>query len=93
MQLQRRLEAGRRREELVLISKDRMAESRAERVVDAPCIEAPPVRETFVIFCLAGAGDPVREGFWDEEGVDDLEVLKSEIRLPAAEGGGFATGA
>lgn len=71
----------------VLISNVLIAESSSERTVDAPCIDVPPVMLTFV---LLGAGEEVRE-LLREEGM--LFDLKSEIREPAADGGGFGTGA
>lgn len=42
---------------LVCNSKLRMAESRSERAVEAPCIAVPPERVTLAL----GAGDEVRE--------------------------------
>lgn len=45
---------------------------------------------TFV-FEFEGAGDDVREGFREE--AFNFEVLKSEMRGPAAEGGGLGVGA
>jgi hypothetical protein len=74
----------------VLISRLRMAASSSERTFDCPCIDVPPVIFTFV-FEIEGAGEDVREGFRDEE--FDFEVLKSEIRGPAAEGGCLGVGA
>ena len=74
----------------MLISRLRIAESSSESTVDAPCIDVPPVMFTFV-FELEGAGEEVREGFREEE--FDLEGLRSEIKGPAAEGGGLGTGA
>ena len=64
---------------LVCSSRDRMAESRSERVFPAPCMLVPPVMLTFV---LVGAGDAVR-------GVDDRDDggSTSEIKGPDAEGG------
>jgi len=70
----------------VLISRLRIAASSSERTPEAPCIDVPPVIFIFV-FELGGAGEDVREvGF-------DFEVLKSEIRGPAADGGGLGMGA
>jgi hypothetical protein len=63
IQLQRRFAAGRRREELVEISRARIAESRVESVDDAPCIDCPPVKVTFVFVVFLGAGDAFRELF------------------------------
>lgn len=74
----------------MLISKLRIAASSSERTFDCPCIDVPPVIFTFV-FELEGAGDDVREGCREE--AFDFEVLKSEIRGPAAEGGGLGVGA
>ena len=64
---------------LVCNSRDRIAESRSDRVFPAPCMLVPPVMFTFV---LVGAGDAVR-------GVDDCDGggSTSEIRGPDAEGG------
>jgi len=70
----------------VLISRLRIAASSSERTVEAPCIDVPPVMFIFV-FELEGAGEEVRE-----VGVD-FEVLKSDIRGPAAEGGALGIGA
>ncbi len=70
----------------MLISRVRIAASNSERTVEAPCMDVPPVMFTFV-FELEGAGEVVRE-----VGVD-FEVLKSEIKVPAAEGGGLGMGA
>lgn len=61
-----------------------MAESRAERALEAPCMGVPPVMVTLVFEFLPGAGDDVRELL--------LEVgrdfgFMSEMRAPAAEGG------
>lgn len=86
MQLHALCAAGRRRLLFVLISRLRIAASSSESTVEAPCIDVPPVMFTFV-FEAEGAGDEVRKvGF-------DFEVLKSEIRGPAAEGGGLGVGA
>ncbi len=71
----------------VLISKVLIAESSSESIVDAPCIDVPPVMLTFV---LLGAGEDFRELLW-EAGV--LFDLKSEMSEPAAEGGGLGMGA
>jgi len=70
----------------VLISRLRIAASSSESTAEAPCIDVPPVMLTFV-FELEGAGEEVCE-----VGVD-FEVLKSEVRGPAAEGGGRGMGA
>jgi hypothetical protein len=72
---------------LVWTSRERMAESRAERAVEAPCIGVPPVIFTLVCF---GAGDEVRDvglllGF--------LVGLRSDISVPAADGGARGVGA
>ena len=84
MQLQARLEGSRRRVLLVLISRVRMAASSSVRMVEAPCMEVPPVMFTFVGLEVedddGGAGDDVRV-------VGVLFVLKSDIRDPDAEGG------
>lgn len=64
----------------VLSSSDRMAKSRAESAVEAPCIGVPPTILTFVFNALFGAGDEVREPGWDL-------LFMSEMREPAAEGG------
>lgn len=50
-------------------------------------MDVPPVMFTFV---FEGAGEEVREAFLEEELLLDL---KSEIRAPAAEGGGLGIGA
>lgn len=60
-------------------SRVRIAESRSESVAPAPCILVPPVMLTLV---LAGAGEDVLEGFFEEG-------RKSEINGPEADGGGF----
>jgi hypothetical protein len=63
---------------LVCSSRERMAESRPVRAVDAPCIGVPPVMLTLAF----GAGDAVREaGALLEVG------FRSDMRCPAAEGG------
>jgi hypothetical protein len=71
----------------VLISRLRMAASSSFNAVDCPCMDVPPVMFTFV---FEGAGEDVREMLRDEE---LLLVLRSEIRVPAAEGGGLGIGA
>jgi hypothetical protein len=86
MQLHARWAAGRRRLLFVLISRLRIAASSSESTAEAPCIDVPPVMFTLVLE-LEGAGEEVRE-----VGVL-FEVLKSEIRVPAAEGGGLGVGA
>ncbi len=69
---------------LVWISRERIAESRALRAVDAPCMGVPPVILTFVF----GAGEEVREpGALLDTG------LRSEMRWPAADGGARGAGA
>jgi len=50
-------------------------------------MDVPPVMFTFV---FEGAGDDVREALREEAALLDL---KSEIRVPAAEGGGLGIGA
>lgn len=73
----------------VEISRLRMTASSSLSTVDAPCMDVPPVMFTFVGFCV-GTGEDVREAFREE--LLDLD-LKSDINVPAAEGGGFAFGA
>lgn len=67
---------------LVCTSKLRIALSKSESAVEAPCIAVPPDTLTFVL----GAGDAVREDCEDA-------VLRgdsmSETKGPAAEGGAF----
>ena len=79
-QVQRRVEGEVDRVGLVCSSRDWIAESKSERVVEAPCMAGPPVRVIFVLFC--GAGDAVR-------GVFVRTLGRSEIRGPEAEGGGL----
>lgn len=76
-------------------SSDRIALSSSFNVVDAPCIDVPPVMLTLVLGpFLLGAGDEVRELSLEEVGVFFLEDrAKSEIREPAAEGGALGVGA
>ena len=78
----------------VLISRLRIVASSSERTPLAPCMFVPPVMFTFV-FVVGGKGEDVREGFCealrDEE--EDFEVLKSDIKEPAAEGGARGVGA
>ena len=82
MQLQRRLSLS-SKELLVLISRLRIAESSSVSVEEAPCMDVPPVMFTFV---FGGAGEEVRE--------DALLLdLKSDIRVPDAEGGARGVGA
>jgi hypothetical protein len=89
MQLHFRLELS-RRVEFVLISRLRIAASSSERTVEAPCMDVPPVMFIFVFW---GAGEDVREGFWEEVLLFEfLDGLKSEINGPAAEGGGLGVG-
>lgn len=65
-------------------SRERIAESRAERVADAPCMGVPPVMFTLVL----GAGEEVRVlGALLDVG------LRSEMRRPVADGGGRDVGA
>ena len=71
------------RDGLVWISRLRIALSRSESVVEAPCMAMPPEIETFVFDEGAGAGEEVREPL-------PLEFRASEIKGPEAEGGGFA---
>ena len=83
-QLQRRLavSAGvvEERAGLVWISRARIAESRSLRAVEAPCIGIPPDRLILVL----GAGEGVRD--------EVLTLGTSEIREPAADGGGLGDG-
>ena len=74
----------------MLISRLRIAASSSVRTVEAPCIDVPPVTLTFVVFDRPGAGEAVREALREEELLFDL---KSEIRVPAAEGGARGVGA
>jgi len=53
------------REGFVWVSRARMAESRSERAVEAPCMGVPPERAIFVLE-EALVGDEVRE-CWLEE--------------------------
>lgn len=80
MQLHFREAAEGRRDVLVLISRVRIAESRAERVVEEPCMDWPPVMVTLVCLGLGGGCEGV--GF-------DFGLCRSDIRAPEAEGGGF----
>lgn len=67
----------------VCSSRERIAESRAVRAVDAPCMGVPPVMLTLVF----GAGEEVRDaGALLEVG------FRSDIRWPAADGGVRDTG-
>jgi hypothetical protein len=75
------------KELFVEISRLRIAASSSLITEEAPCMDVPPVILTFV---LDGAGEEVREAFLEEELLLDL---KSEIRAPAAEGGGLGIGA
>lgn len=94
IQLQRRLAAGSMRDVFVDISSARIAESRVDSVDEAPCIDCPPVSVTFVVVAFFGAGDAFRDGFWEALREEELDlVLNSEIREPAAEGGGRVIGA
>jgi hypothetical protein len=69
---------------LVWSSRERIAESKAVRAVEAPCMGVPPVMAILVF----GAGEEVRvTGALRDVG------FGSEIRRPAAEGGGFGMGA
>ena len=80
-QLQRRLAVSEavdeEREGFVWISRVRIAESRSLRVVEAPCMDVPPER----LILVFGAGEEVRE--------EVRTSGRSEMRLPAAEGGGL----
>ncbi len=55
--------------------------TRSCSVVDAPCIEAPPC----TLILVLGAGEEVR----DEVREPERTLGRSEIRCPAAEGGGL----
>jgi hypothetical protein len=69
---------------LVWISSERMAESSAERAVEAPCMGVPPV----MFILVFGPGEEVREvGALLEVG------FRSDMRWPAAEGGARGVGA
>ena len=74
----------------MLISRLRIAASSSVRTVEAPCIDVPPVILTFVVFDGPGTGEAVPEALREEELLFDL---KSEIRVPAAEGGARGVGA
>lgn len=74
----------------MLISRLRIAASSSVRTVEAPCIDVPPVILTFVVFDGPEAGEAVPEALREEELLFDL---KSEIRVPAAEGGARGVGA
>lgn len=94
IQLQRLFAAGSMRDVFVETSSARMAESRVERVEEAPCMDCPPVRDTFVFVDFFGAGEDVRETFCEALRDEELDLdLKSDIKEPAAEGGGRTTGA
>ena len=71
-------------EGLVWSSRVRIAESRSCRVVEAPCMDAPPA----ILIVVLGAGEEVRE--------DVREPVRtfgrSDIRGPEAEGGGLSDG-
>lgn len=82
MQLHFRFSLSIASELFVETSKVRIAASNSLRTTEPPCIDVPPVILTFVF----GAGEAFRE-----EAL--LLVLKSEIKLPAAEGGGLGIGA
>lgn len=58
--------------------------TRSCRVVDAPCMELPPV----ILILVLGAGDEVREDVREPK----RTLGRSEIRCPDAEGGGLAAG-
>lgn len=98
--VQRRDEGPEEREGLVWTSRVRMAESwhwsvgdfgerrggrtRSWRVVDAPCMELPPV----TLILVFGAGEEVLEDVREPE----RTLGRSEIRCPDADGGGLAVG-
>lgn len=92
MQLHLLFAGSAEREEFVDISSVRIAASRSESAVEAPCMAFPPVMFIFVF----GAGEALREGFWEvtrDEAVDLDFLPKSDIKVPAAEGGGRGIGA
>lgn len=89
MQLHFRFSVSSIRELLVEISRLRIAASSSLSAEDAPCMDVPPVMFTFV---FEGAGEEVREAFREVE-VELLLDLKSDIKVPAAEGGGLGMGA
>lgn len=66
---------------LVVISSCRMASSRSERAVEAPCMGVPPAMEIFVVVVflpLIGPGVEVRE-----TGLDlGLGLPRSETKVP-----------
>lgn len=88
MQLHFRFSLDGSMELFVLISKLRMAASNSLITDEAPCMEVPPVM--LILVFEGAAGEEVREAFREELLLLDL---KSEIRVPAAEGGGFGVGA
>lgn len=67
-----------------------MALSSSVRELLAPCIGVPPVM-FILVFC--GAGEDVREFCALFEALFAFDVLKSDINVPAAEGGARGVGA
>lgn len=79
----------------VEISRDRMAWSRSEITLEEPCMGTPPVMEILVVadcWLLREAGGPGVEV--REEGLDLDFCLagRSDMRVPAADGGGLEEG-
>lgn len=76
---------------LVVISSWRMASSRSERAVEAPCMGVPPAMEILVALflpLLLGPGVEVRETGFDF----GFGLPRSEINVPWADGGSFGVG-
>lgn len=75
---------------LVVISSWRMASSRSERAVEAPCMGVPPAIEILVaaFLPLLGPGVEVREAGFDL----GFGLPRSETNVPWADGGGFGVG-
>ena len=79
----------------VEISSERMAWSRSEMTLEEPCMGTPPVMEILVVVdCwllreLGGPGVEVRE---EELDLDFCLEGRSEMRAPAADGGGLGAG-
>lgn len=78
---------------LVVISSCRMASSRSERAVEAPCMGVPPAMEIFVgvflLLVLVGPGVEVRETGLDCVLGLGFGLPRSETSVPWADGGGF----
>ena len=75
---------------LVVISSWRIASSRSESAVEAPCMGVPPAMEIFVaaFLPLLGPGVEVRE-----TGLDlGFGLPRSETNVPWADGGAFCVG-